>query len=98
LLVLRAPIQDAELPHSELALVKRAVKDVVSCLTHGAHVLVTCAAGRNRSGLVSALSLAGYARVSPCTAASFIKERRFGVDGSESLTNPYFLKYLCQRG
>jgi len=55
----------------------------------GERVLVTCAAGRNRSGLVSALALHMLTGISGAEAARIVKARR-----PNALTNRWFMAAL----
>lgn len=58
----------------------------------GRRCLVTCFEGRNRSGLVTALALAGLSGCTPGQACDLIRERR----GPAALSNPAF-RGLLQR-
>lgn len=54
------------------------------------NVLVTCREGRNRSGIVSALTLMRYRRMSPEKAIETVRRNR----SKPALTNPMFERYL----
>ncbi|HEY5657332.1 MAG TPA: dual specificity protein phosphatase family protein [Myxococcota bacterium] len=56
----------------------------------GRKVLVTCWEGRNRSGIVSALTLMRLKRMRPETAINTVRKQR----RKPSLTNPMFERYL----
>lgn len=57
---------------------------------NGRRVLVTCFAGRNRSGLVTGLTLMKRFGLTGESAIAEIKARR----GDQALTNPVFTNYL----
>lgn len=66
---------------------------VAHLLDRGARVLVTCAAGRNRSGLVTALALYfGYGHA-PDKLAGIVRRARRAPSGP-ALTNDYFVAAL----
>jgi len=66
---------------------------VIRWLGQGLRVLITCYAGRNRSGLVSAIALCrGPAAMAPEQAVRTVRAAR----GPDSLANPYFLEFLGQ--
>lgn len=58
----------------------------------GRSCLVTCMAGRNRSGLVTALALAGLSGISPAQACEVVRDKR----GLAALTNPSFRGILSR--
>lgn len=55
--VIHAGIDDAVPTTEELRIVRHASRRVAECLEDGARVLVTCQAGWNRSGFVSAMAI-----------------------------------------
>lgn len=57
---------------------------------NGRKILVTCFAGRNRSGLVTGLTLMKRFGLTGESAIAEVKERR----GEHALTNPVFTNYL----
>lgn len=57
--------------------------------SHGPGVLVTCRAGRNRSGLIVALSLMSILRVDGKTALELLRSKRPGA-----VANPAFEAYI----
>lgn len=85
--VLHAPNDDDDrLPtRDELRIAMQAAKKVAGALLANRKVLVTCRAGRNRSGLVSAIALHKFLGLSGSQAASLVKMCR-----PKALTNDYF--------
>lgn len=87
-----APMNDTddreELPRV-VGVASRAAGEVVLALDRGDRVLVTCAQGRNRSGLVSALALVRRCGVSGREAARVVREAR-----PSALTNALFREFL----
>lgn len=67
----------------------RAANQVVAALRSGRKVLSTCAAGRNRSGLVTALALVAYHKISGTEAANRVRAAR-----PLALTNEGFSAFL----
>ena len=67
----------------------QAAEIVARRVRSGERVLVTCAMGRNRSGLVSALALHFLTGISGAEAARLVKARRHNA-----LTNRYFMAAL----
>ena len=91
--VVHAPMDDSFTPmhDSEIAMATRAAKHAVNRLVEDKRVLVTCLAGRNRSGLVCALALHfGPPQLSPTEAIRFVRDAR----GPHALANPFFVKFL----
>lgn len=89
--VLRAPFDDTEDPTSgDLDTAIRAAGWTASKLECGRDCLVTCTAGRNRSGLVCALSLSMAGGVDPARAGELVREAR----GEVALTNAAFVDFL----
>lgn len=73
----------------------KAAKQVIRWLEQDLRVLVTCFAGRNRSGLVCGLALCrGPAAMNPAQAIRAIRAAR----GEGALSNPWFLKLLTDLG
>jgi len=73
----------------------RAATQVIKWLEQDLRVLVTCFAGRNRSGLVSGLALCrGPTAMNPAEAIRTIRSAR----GEGALSNPWFLKLLTDLG
>lgn len=91
--VFHAPMYDimAPITRSQAAIAIRAAKHVMWRLDTGNKVLVTCLAGRNRSGLICALALCfGKSKMSVYDAVTLIRTAR----GSNALMNPYFIEFL----
>jgi protein-tyrosine phosphatase len=69
----------------------RTAGTVISWLSRGLRVLVTCRAGRNRSGLVVTLSLCkGPERMTPAQAIRAVR----AVRGPGALSNADFVRFL----
>jgi protein-tyrosine phosphatase len=92
--VVYAPMDDVDSgptdEEKELAL--DAADQVVSALSAGQTVLVSCALGRNRSGLVTALALMEHFDISGREAVGHVRARR-----PNALTNTGFVKWLLSR-
>ena len=91
--VIHAPMDDelcpVKLGTSTMAI--SAARKVAKKLAMGEHVLVTCLAGRNRSGLVCALALClGESDFSAAESIRLVRNAR----GVNSLANPFFVKFL----
>lgn len=88
--VVHAPFDDTEKPtHAELRQANRGARATILSVSRGRKTLVTCMAGRNRSGLVSALALRSLL---PCTgreAALLVRLAR-----KNALSNPTFFRIL----
>lgn len=82
-------IPDGELTRSQFEGVQRMVQDVVKVRRVQPPVLVRCAAGLNRSGLVVGLTLQqlGY---TPEEAIDLIRKQR----SPYALSNPFFVAYI----
>lgn len=92
--VIHAPNDDdssRSITQQELSTATRAAKKVVRAINQGKKVLVTCLAGRNRSGLVVALALHQLTGMSGEDAVTYIKECR-----PYALTNSNFVDILSQ--
>jgi protein tyrosine/serine phosphatase len=86
--VIHAPNDDdfSRLPtREELEIALQSAKRVVAMLSEGQKVLVTCRMGKNRSGLVSALTLHLLTRQSGSVCIQRVQSRRKGA-----LRNPGF--------
>jgi protein-tyrosine phosphatase len=90
--VIRCPIRDADPTELEHKTVLAAGRAVAKALVGGHRVLVTCAAGRNRSGLVTGLALGLVTRMSATEIIALIRARR----RPDCLTNPAFQRVLTQ--
>jgi protein-tyrosine phosphatase len=95
--VIHAPMYDLLIPISvkqKSTAIKTAVK-IANDLYDGKRVLVTCIAGRNRSGLVCALSLCfQLPDLSSKDIIEIIRKNR----GQEALSNPFFVEFLHSIG
>jgi protein-tyrosine phosphatase len=89
-LVIRCPIPDATLSNAELTRALLASSAVADALSRGQRVLVTCAAGINRSALVAALALARITRMGAVELMLLMRQRRHPM----ALSNPYFQQVL----
>jgi protein-tyrosine phosphatase len=88
--ILRAPLDDAALPPEGAQLAQRAAREVARRVRNGQNVLVTCAMGLNRSGLVTALTVRELNPKMPGELiVKHIQSRRPGA-----LSNAYFRAYL----
>ena len=77
----------------EIEIARKASRLVASYVASGKKVLVTCMAGRNRSGLVTAMALCRLYGLSGSQALTLVKSRRRTVLG-EALTNERFAELL----
>ena len=91
----RVPIDDATLLPDEALAVTRMARIIASRIRRGDKILITCNHGRNRSGLVTALTLARLAGCSGIEAALQVKANRRSPFG-EALTNASFIEYLMK--
>jgi len=87
--VVHAPFDDWEPSSSEWRIARRAGTVVAQALRGGQRVLVTCAMGRNRSGLVVALALIESTGAAPELVIGKIARLREGA-----LSNPHFVRAL----
>jgi hypothetical protein len=92
--VVHAPFDDDALDEQAIDMAVTAAMDVQDHVMDGERVLVTCMAGRNRSGLVCALALHLLTCCDPRDAIIHIKRTRVGIDGGEALTNENFIEFL----
>jgi len=87
--VVHAPFRDEPITPEAMAIAMRAARIVARRLIRGDRVLVTCLAGWNRSGLISALSLREATGASGKTVADVVQSRR-----PNALINGSFLRTL----
>ncbi len=87
------PMDDSRLSSAEARQAHTTAGSVAALWREGHRILITCAAGRNRSGLVSALSLRLIRGISGSAAANRVKVIR-----PNALTNPSFVSYLNSLG
>jgi hypothetical protein len=84
--VLRCPYDDYhELPDHQLAMIVDTAFQVAKHVRAGKKVLVTCAAGLNRSGLVTGLALQLLTKWSGRAVLTHVRSRR-----NMALCNPFF--------
>jgi protein-tyrosine phosphatase len=83
-----ALIDGVELPPS--AILGRLVDDVVAAVRAGRRVLVACAGGRNRSGLVVGLAVRDLLGCSGAQALTWVQSRR-----EDALNNATFASHLA---
>lgn len=84
-----AGFNDAQIDARTVSVATRTAKEVAARWHRGERVLVTCMAGRNRSGLVSALVLQLITGVSGRKALGHVRRMR-----PSALTNPSFASFL----
>jgi hypothetical protein len=92
LVVVRAPLDDSDElgPSENEARIAQAAAEVnVRALRAGQNVLTTCAQGRNRSGLINALTLRELRGISGGEARWIVQQKR-----PNALTNRGFCKFL----
>lgn len=90
----RCPLDDSLMGLSRKDL-DRAIRCGLEAARHassGEPVLVTCAQGRNRSGLVSAVAVRAITGLSSREAIMLVRRAR----GPHALSNPAFVRYLEQ--
>lgn len=93
--VICAPLKDDEEPMTKLEMVTavKAAAEVINCLKKNQRVLVTCWAGRNRSGLITAMALCKGPNQMPLkTAITLIRM----VRGRAALSNQSFVRFLVK--
>lgn len=89
--VIHAPMDDSELTRDEWDTARRAAAEVASAIRVGARVLITCYAGLNRSGLITALSLYLLTGESGRAVVRVVQSRR-----RNALCNRSFVKALSR--
>lgn len=92
-LVFRVPLDDdpyRQLPAEVAQIVMHTANAVGSHLVSGKKTLVTCHMGLNRSGMVTALVLMQYFRMSAKDAIRLIRQKR----DRDALMNPMFEQFL----
>ncbi len=89
--IIRAPNDDAVLTRQQLAIAVSAAHKVVEHFKRGKTILVTCAQGRNRSGLVNAMALHMITGRPGKECIAIIQKCR-----ENALTNPWFNRFLDQ--
>ena len=90
---MRVPLtDDGRMPDAEWDLAFESGCVVAQLVREGHQVLVTCAMGRNRSGLVSAIALHVLTGKPGSTCVDWVQRRR-----PNALTNPAFVAALTAR-
>jgi hypothetical protein len=89
--IVRAPNDDSVLSKKQAAIAVSAARKVVQHFNKGNVVLVSCAQGRNRSGLVSAMALHMITGRPGKECVAIVKKCR-----DNALTNPWFNRFLDQ--
>ena len=90
-----APFDDGPVTEEVVREARRGEWRTVKALRRGDRVLVTCNAGRNRSGLVIALAIfALFPTATSSDVIRLIKERRVAPCGNEALTNEGFIDLI----
>lgn len=88
--IVRAPNEDSDrISAAQWKTANGAALVVASMLAHSKKVLVTCQAGLNRSGLVSALTIRAFVGLSGTDSARMVQRAR-----RRALFNVYFCKLL----
>lgn len=89
--IVEAPFDDTVYPSSEeLTTAHWASVKVVNAVKEGKKVLVTCMAGLNRSGLVTAISVRALCSLKGHEAVELVKKAR----GDDALCNRVFASYV----
>ena len=81
---------------TEVLATRRVAKMVVDAVRAGQKVLVTCLAGRNRSGLIVAMAIMELYGVDGVEAARLVRQKRKTPMGP-ALSNPQFRAMLGER-
>lgn len=90
--VVRCPIVDGVLDNHEVVRVLVSARVVANALESRRRVLVTCAAGRNRSALVASMALARLTRMGADDLVRLMRAKRH----PEALSNAYFRELLSR--
>lgn len=91
--LIRCPFEDAEIDGLMFERTRLAAKAVATAVREGEKVLVACFAGRNRSGLIAALTLIELGRT-PIDAVGLVRVARGNTAYGPALDNPSFLRAL----
>lgn len=89
-------LDDAELTKEAAFLAAQAANIAARYFLTGARVLVTCAAGKNRSALVTALAIDALTGEGGKTAAGLVRVKRTSLLNPPALTNGSFVVFLSQ--
>jgi protein-tyrosine phosphatase len=87
--VIHAPLDDADPSEEEVDTAVQAALEISERWAQGERILVTCAAGKNRSGLVAALALHFITCCPPRRCIEVVKREREGA-----LFNPHFVELI----
>lgn len=88
-----APNDDGVLNRKRIDVAVKAANVAAKVYKRGERVLVTCQAGRNRSGLVNALALHLVSGISGREAAQIVQAKRVRANGP-ALSNDHFVEFL----
>jgi protein-tyrosine phosphatase len=91
--VIAISMLDGPLDDSIVTQVRRAASDVADALRMGKRVLVHCAQGWNRSGLITGAALVDLG-VDPQSAIALIRQHRHPM----ALSNPHYTAWLMRLG
>jgi protein-tyrosine phosphatase len=92
--VIHAPLDDDKLTTKEIDIAYMTAMEVHDHVLEEDRVLVTCMAGRNRSGLICTMALHLLTCCEPRQCIMHVKKNRVGIDGGEALSNPNFVNFL----
>jgi hypothetical protein len=93
--VLRIALNDAELGREDARAACRVAARLYERVRQGQKVLITCSQGRNRSGLITAMTLAGLTGCSGEKAIRAVRGRRNSPFGP-ALTNDHYVTALMR--
>jgi protein-tyrosine phosphatase len=97
-LVRKFPLDDdpyQPVTREQTAALVRAAKELAGLLRSGKRVLITCAMGMNRSGILTALTLMAATGCSGRTALHTVQSKRRAMeDGTRALFNPIFSRFV----
>jgi len=96
--VIHAPLDDSQITPAERDTALLAAMETADRYLRGEQILITCMQGRNRSGLVAALTIALIWCVPPIVAARHVRKTRVAPGGFPALTNPSFVAFLSKLG
>jgi len=92
--VVRVPLPDALLSSDETRRALVGARSTAEALTAGKRVLVTCAAGLNRSALIASLALGFVTRMKPAEIVELMRRQR----SEHALHNPHFVEIIRRFG
>lgn len=99
-IILRIPLRDETkpLPDRKLAEIQQTANEVAYFWKKGNSVLVSCVMGRNRSALISALSLSVIFGGPLSRWAHYVRKTRRDALGVHALQNAYYWDLLTSQG